>query len=396
MRDPGASAQPRQPGDSEASSARATERASKPGTAQLRSNSDAQAEAAVPKSPQSDVERRADRASRETENIAGKSGDHPERKDGKRHQDAKAADSVAELRRSGQTRWGSGAPKSKRELYRAAKDAGIEGRSGMNKEELVEALRKYRANSSSGEPATRQAPPGGRQAPMGRQLPSKARPSPSDVDSAALGAATDAPTPDRCTIVYKRSHLQGAFEVVVTDADGSHRSVARSPAFRARSSAVSRWRRAARLAHAVLVWRLEACGWRSVGSGETWHNLRFVRARPAGMRSMRSVVTLVREAGRARFVAEELDSHGNPTPLLVSPAFAAQRFLPVRPSRRATAALRQLVMRMESEGWKVAAALGNDWYAISLWRPGQRDPGVARFGITPATSRCRAGTTWPL
>jgi hypothetical protein len=273
MRDPGASAQPRQPGDSEASSARATERASKPGTARLRSNSDAQAEAAVPKSPQSDAERRADRASRETENIAGKSGDHTERKDGKRHQDAKAADSVAELR-----------------------------------------------------------------------------------------------TPDRCTIVYERSHRQGAFEVVVTDPDGSRRSVARSPAFRARSSAVSRWRRAARLAHSLLVWRLEACGWRSVGSGETWHDLRFVRARPAGMRSMRSVVTLVREAGRARFVAEELDSYGNPTPLLVSPAFAAQRFLPVRPSRRATAALRQLVMRMESEGWKVAATVGNDWYAISLWR----------------------------
>src|ERR687897_973811 len=56
MRDPGASAQPRQPGDNEASSARPTDRASKPGTARLRSNSDAPAEAAVPKSPQSDAE----------------------------------------------------------------------------------------------------------------------------------------------------------------------------------------------------------------------------------------------------------------------------------------------------------------------------------------------------
>jgi hypothetical protein len=370
MRDPDASAQPRQPGDDEASSARPTERASRPAIARLRSNSDAQAEAPVPKSPQSDVERCADRASRETENIAGKSGDHPERKDAKRDQDAKAAVSVAELSRNGQTPCGSGASKSKTELNSEAKDAGIEGRSRTNKEELVEPLRKYRANSSSGEPATRQTPKAGTQAPMGRQLPSQAWPPRSDIDSAqALGAAADAPTPDRCTIVHTRSHIQGAFEVVVTDADGSRRSVARSPAFRERSSAVSRWRRAARLAHALLVWRLEACGWRSVGSGETWHDVRFVRARPAGMRSMRAVVTLVREAGRARFVAEELDSYGNPTPLLVSPPFTAQRFLPVRPSRRATAALRRLVMRMESEGWKVGAGVGNNWYAISLWRP---------------------------
>jgi hypothetical protein len=86
------------------------------------------------------------------------------------------------------------------------------------------------------------------------------------------------------------------------------------------------------------------------------------------MRSMRSVVTLVREPGRARFVAEELDSYGNPTPFLVSRPFTALRFLPVRPSRRATAALRQLMMRMELEGWQVGSAVGKDWYAISFWR----------------------------
>jgi hypothetical protein len=87
------------------------------------------------------------------------------------------------------------------------------------------------------------------------------------------------------------------------------------------------------------------------------------------MPTARSVVTLVREAGRARFVAEELDTYGNPTPLLVSPPFTAHRLLPVRPSRQVTAALRQVVTRMESEGWKVASAVGKDWYAISLWRP---------------------------
>jgi hypothetical protein len=88
---------------------------------------------------------------------------------------------------------------------------------------------------------------------------------------------------------------------------------------------------------------------------------------------MRSLVTLVRDVGQARFVAEEVDRYGNPTPLLVSPPFTAHRFLPMGPSRRARAALRELVTRMESEGWKVAAAVGKDWYAISLWRRARTD-----------------------
>jgi hypothetical protein len=375
MSDPGVSRQPgHRRGDNEGSSARPTKRANKPGAGRFRSNSDAQAEAAVPESPRSDAEKRADRASRGTERIAGKSGDHAERKDGKRKLDAKAAENAAEVDRSAKTAWGVDASRSKSELYRDAKGAGIKGRSAMNKAQLVEALRKHRATSSSGERATRQAPSAGRQAPMGRRLWSERQPPQSDVGSVeALLAAADARRPDRCAIVYKQSHLQGEFEVVVTDPDGSRRSVARSPAFRARSPWTLRWRRSARLAHALLAWRLEACGWRSGNSGEKWHELRFVRAGCAGMRSMRSVITLVQEAERARFVAEELDSYGNPTPILVSPPFSAHRFLPVRRSRRARTALRQLVTRMESEGWKVAAATGQDWYAISLWRPARTD-----------------------
>jgi hypothetical protein len=184
-----------------------------------------------------------------------------------------------------------------------------------------------------------------------------------------LRKAADVRGPDRCTIVYTRSRRQGGFEVVVIAPDGSRRSVARSPEFRARSPGVHRWRSSVRHAHALLAWRLEACGWRPLDSGETSHELRFVRARPAGLRPVRSVVTLVRESGRARFVAEELDTYGNPSPLLVSPPFSAHRFVPVRPSKRARAALRQLVARMESDGWKVAAAVGKDWFEISLWRP---------------------------
>jgi hypothetical protein len=44
---------------------------------------------------------------------------------------------------------------SKSELYRDAKDVGIEGRSPMNKEQLIQALREHQGKSSSGEQATR-------------------------------------------------------------------------------------------------------------------------------------------------------------------------------------------------------------------------------------------------
>ena len=81
------------------------------------------------------------------------------------------------------------------------------------------------------------------------------------------------------------------------------------------------------------------------------------------------MVTVVRDGGQARFAAEELDSYGKPTPLMVSAPFDAPRLRRVRPSMQAEAALRQLVGRMESEGWKAAAGVGKDWYSISMWRP---------------------------
>jgi hypothetical protein len=157
--------------------------------------------------------------------------------------------------------------------------------------------------------------------------------------------------------------------VVVTEAGGSRRSVARSPAFRTpRLGALGR-QAAARVAHELVVRRLEACGWWPVDSGGAWHELRCVRLRTAGVGTARSLVTVAREAGQARFVAEELDTYGTPNPLALSVPFGAPRFLRVRPSRQARGALKQLIRRMESEGWKVAGAVGKDWYAISLWRP---------------------------
>jgi hypothetical protein len=222
------------------------------------------------------------------------------------------------------------ASRSKRELYAEAKNAGIEGRSAMSKEELIQALGRQRETT----------PP----------------------------RAADPRRPDRCAIVYHRDGRHGEFHVVVTEANGSRKSVARSPAFRAPRIGPVRRRRAARAAHDLLVRRLEACGWWPAGSSRKWYELGFVRLRTAGMGSVRSLVAVVRDGSQARFVAEELDTYGNPTPLLVSASFSARRARAVRPSREAKLALKQLVVRMEREGWDIAEAVGEEWYAFSMSR----------------------------
>jgi hypothetical protein len=267
---------------------------------------------------------------------------------------------------------GADATKSKNELYEEARDAGIEGRSATNREQLVGALRRHRATSVRREPAPRQAP---------RPRPhtghhSRSRPGPEgEIASANVARpSADVRGPDRCAIVFEGSGPYGEFHVVVTESDGSRRSVARSPAFRRRRFGRLRRRGPARVAHELLVTRLEACGWWPVDSGGPWHDLHFVRLPGEGTRSRRSLVTLVREAGEARFAAEELDSYGNPAPLAVSEPFGAPRFRRVRPSTQAKAALRQLVKRMEAEGWKAAVGVGDDWYSISLRRPASTAP----------------------
>jgi hypothetical protein len=93
------------------------------------------------------------------------------------------------------------------------------------------------------------------------------------------------------------------------------------------------------------------------------------------MRTVRSLVTVVRQAGQARFLAEELDTYGKPTPLVFSVPFRAPRFVRVPQSGQAKIALEELVRRMESDGWRVAAAVGKEWYAITLWRDMDGSPG---------------------
>jgi hypothetical protein len=248
------------------------------------------------------------------------------------------------------------ASKSKRELYHEARNAGIERRSSMNKEHLVEALRKLQATSVPRERTKRHSR--SEREPASRQV---------------LRRPGNARGPDRCAIVYTGSGRYGEFHVIVTEKDGSSRSVARSAAFRAPRFGRLRRRGPARVAHELLVSRLEACEWWPVDSGGPWHELQFVRLRGEDTRSRRSLVTVVREARQARFVAEELDSYGGPTPLMLSAPFGAPRFSRVRPSMEAKVALKHLVRRMESQGWKVAAAVGKDWYAIALSRPARTD-----------------------
>jgi cation transport regulator ChaB len=94
---------------------------------------------------QYDSEERAHRtAFAAVKHIAEKKGDHWELKDEKGPSDEQAAKGGQAARRGGSsTAGGINANKSKRELYEDAREAGIEGRSRMSKDELVKELQKH-------------------------------------------------------------------------------------------------------------------------------------------------------------------------------------------------------------------------------------------------------------
>ena len=94
---------------------------------------------------QYDSEERAHRtAFAAVKHVAEKRGDHWELKDSPGPSDPQAAQGGAAAReRPKQTYGGVDAGKSKDELYQEAKQAGIEGRSNMSKDELAKALARH-------------------------------------------------------------------------------------------------------------------------------------------------------------------------------------------------------------------------------------------------------------
>jgi cation transport regulator ChaB len=97
-----------------------------------------------------DSEERAHRtAFSAVKHVAEKKGDHWELKDQKGPSDEQAAKGGKAARRGGRTAGGINANKSKKALYEDAREAGIEGRSNMDKDELVRALQKHSDRESA-------------------------------------------------------------------------------------------------------------------------------------------------------------------------------------------------------------------------------------------------------
>jgi cation transport regulator ChaB len=99
---------------------------------------------------QYDSEERAHRtAFAAVKHVAEKKGDHWELKDEKGPSDKQAAKGGKSARQGGATAGGINANKSKKELYDDARQAGIEGRSNMDKDDLVKALQKHSNRESA-------------------------------------------------------------------------------------------------------------------------------------------------------------------------------------------------------------------------------------------------------
>jgi len=100
---------------------------------------------------QYDSEERAHRtAFAAVKHVAEKQGDHWELKDEPGPSDPQAERSGRAARENPRKTYGGvDVNKPKAELYRQAKEAGVEGRSAMTKEELAEALQKHSERESA-------------------------------------------------------------------------------------------------------------------------------------------------------------------------------------------------------------------------------------------------------
>jgi HEAT repeat protein len=194
-----------------------------------------------------------------------------------------------------------------------------------------------------------------------------------DEEQAVVGEVDSTETPgssamEWCAIVYQRQRRQAEFQVVVIEKDGSRRHVGTSPPFRAPMFGAVRRRGKALAAHDLLVSRLTASGWRPVDAGGAWHELGFIRSSTEEGSTARALVTAVREAGSARFVAEQFDAYGNPSRLARSADFPAPLRRPIARTEEAQTAHEELLERLESEGWSIADSAGSDWFLTALER----------------------------
>jgi len=93
---------------------------------------------------QYDSEQRAHRTAwSAVKHVADKKGDHWELKDEQGPSDAQDEKTGAAARRGGPTAGGINAKKTKDELMDDAREAEIEGRSSMDKDKLVDALKRH-------------------------------------------------------------------------------------------------------------------------------------------------------------------------------------------------------------------------------------------------------------
>src|SRR3954451_3941712 len=124
---------------------------------------------------QYDSEERAHRTAwSAVKHVAEKKGDHWEPKDEYGPSDEQAARGGAEARRGGgETHGGVNAGKTRQELYEDAKEGGIEGRSKMDKEQLVDALELASRRETARARAARARP--GRSRPVPRPRDGRSR-----------------------------------------------------------------------------------------------------------------------------------------------------------------------------------------------------------------------------
>jgi hypothetical protein len=174
-----------------------------------------------------------------------------------------------------------------------------------------------------------------------------------------------------CAIVFSGEGRQGGFRVVVLDNEGQRRVVARSSSFRASPSGRVPHRGSAKEAHALIVRRLVAQGWRQVASRGRWHDTAFTRPDPSGAPPVERLLINCRHARlTSRFQATRFDEFGSATIVAESAPFRALRVRgSLKLARRAAGVHRAFLERLQADGWQTTGGTGAEWYDQVLEKP---------------------------